>query len=149
MLHFLFLTTLTTAMSITPLSAPALIHPAGVYMRATPLHPGSILVARAAAATRDMDNASPLQLPSGRILLAFRNHDRTPGGATAGYVFYRITVCFSDDGGASWAFLSHVVERPAEGGGLDGVWEPFLRMGGGERYRFITRVRGGPWGRRI
>ncbi|KAK3347233.1 glycoside hydrolase family 93 protein [Lasiosphaeria hispida] len=157
MLPLLLISLLPTTMSqiIQPLSPPSLIHPSGVYIRATPLSPSSILAAyaapldthqalltslstdngttwsplgevwRAAAATHDIDNASPLQLPSGRILFAFRNHDRAPGGA--GYSWYRITVCFSDDGGRRWGFLGHVVEHRAQG--LNGVWEPFLRLG--------------------
>lgn len=73
----------------------------------------------------DVDNAMPLQLPSGRILYAFRNHDRNAQG---GYMRFRITVCASDDEGRSWRFLSHVEDR-APNGQYSGVWEPFLRVG--------------------
>lgn len=75
------------------------------------------------SATHDIDNAFPLQLPSGRILFAFRNHDRTSKGV---YTYYRITVCYSDDGGVTWSFLTQIDERPANG--VNGLWEPFLRV---------------------
>jgi photosystem II stability/assembly factor-like uncharacterized protein len=62
-----------------------------------------------------------LQIPGGRILCAFRNHDKNPAG---GYSAYRITVCYSDDGGATWAYLSEPASDP---GGVNSSWEPFLR----------------------
>ncbi|KAK1831966.1 glycoside hydrolase [Podospora conica] len=90
----------------------------------------------------DVDNAMPLQLPSGRILYAFRNHDRDAAGA---YTRFRITVCASDDGGGSWRFLSHVEDR-APYGAFSGVWEPFLRVGrggGGEVQVYYSSEKGG------
>ena len=78
------------------------------------------------SAAHDIDNAMPLQLPSGQILYAFRNHDR---GSKGQYTRFRITVCVSDDGGQSWRFLSHVDDRLPSGGQYTGLWEPFLRMG--------------------
>lgn len=86
-------------------------------------------VARANDTTRDLDNAMPLQLASGRIVYAYRNHDRT-GPDT--YSYYRITISYSDDGGKSWEFLSQVVERAADTtpGQKNGFWEPFLRVAG-------------------
>lgn len=79
------------------------------------------------AATRptnssDLDNPFPLQLPSGRVLLAYRNHDKDP--STGNYTFYRITISYSDDNGVSWEYLSTPATMP---GGDIGIWEPFLR----------------------
>ena len=84
-------------------------------------------VTRADDSTRDLDNAMPLQLASGRIVYAFRNHDRTGPGT---YSYYRITMSYSDDGGKSWSFLSQVAEREAniQPGRKNGLWEPFLRV---------------------
>ena len=79
------------------------------------------------AATRpsissDLDNPYPLQLPSGRVLLAYRNHDKNP--ATGLYTFFRITISYSDNFGATWSYLS----TPAsDAGEPNGNWEPFLR----------------------
>jgi len=79
------------------------------------------------AATRpsnssDLDNPYPLQLPGGRILLAYRNHDKDP--ATGLYTFFRIMISYSDDSGATWAYLSTPASDPGE---PNGSWEPFLR----------------------
>ncbi|MCJ1436202.1 hypothetical protein MMC27_005580 [Xylographa pallens] len=79
------------------------------------------------AATRpsissDLDNPYPLQLPSGRILLAYRNHDKDP--TTGLYTFFRITISYSDDFGATWSYLSTPASDPGE---PNGNWEPFLR----------------------
>lgn len=68
-----------------------------------------------------------------RILYAYRNHDRSLNntlGVPDNYTFYRLTVSASDDGGESWAFLSHIDTRPANNGSanLNGLWEPFLRV---------------------
>lgn len=70
----------------------------------------------------DLDNAYPLQLPSGRILFAFRNHDRSGSG----WSYYRLTLCYSDDGGVTWSFLTQIEERAASG--VNGIWEPLLRI---------------------
>ncbi|EED14645.1 conserved hypothetical protein [Talaromyces stipitatus ATCC 10500] len=78
-------------------------------------------VARGATATTDIDNPYPFQLPSGRILLVFRNHDRSNGG----YTFFRITICYSDDNGVNWSYLSTPASDP---GPINGNWEPFLRL---------------------
>ncbi|KAL9621143.1 MAG: hypothetical protein Q9160_004394 [Pyrenula sp. 1 TL-2023] len=78
--------------------------------------------ASGATSSHDIDNPYILQLPSGRILVAFRNHDRNPN--TGAYTFFRITVCASDDNGSSWSFLSNPASDP---GGPTGNWEPFLR----------------------
>ncbi|QKX63957.1 uncharacterized protein TRUGW13939_11129 [Talaromyces rugulosus] len=84
-------------------------------------------VAQADASTHDLDNAYPLQLPSGRILMAMRNHDTTTDPSTdkAAYTFFRITICYSDDGGTTWSYLSTPASDP---GPVNGNWEPFLRM---------------------
>lgn len=126
---------------------------AGVYMRASRLHDGSILggyaaqegadhvlrvarstdegvtwhrvgeVARQPSANHDLDNAFPIQLPSGRLLFAFRNHDLN-GDRSPKY--FRITVTYSEDNGVSWRFISQADERPARG--KNGLWEPFMRI---------------------
>ncbi|KAK1782239.1 LOW QUALITY PROTEIN: hypothetical protein QBC45DRAFT_448640 [Copromyces sp. CBS 386.78] len=83
--------------------------------------------------TSDLDNAMPLALPSGRILFAFRHHSLAlnPSSPTGfSYTQYRLDVCSSSDGGATWSFLSHIDERPAspDPNQLNGLWEPFLRL---------------------
>ena len=70
----------------------------------------------------DIDNPYLLRLPSGRILAAFRNHDRSINGT---YTHFRITMCTSTDDGASWTWLS---EPAAESNPITGLWEPFLRV---------------------
>lgn len=72
-------------------------------------------------ATSDLDNPYPLQLPSGRVLLAYRNHDKLANGT---YTYFRITISYSDDNGASWSYLSDPASDPGE---PNGNWEPFLR----------------------
>ncbi|KAI0454830.1 glycoside hydrolase family 93 protein [Xylaria acuta] len=129
-----------------------IIDPAGVYIRATSVNGGGLIagyaaqdgsqhvlrtakstdgglswrpqgeVYRADSANHDLDNAFVLQLPNGRILYAYRNHDR-PNGQ---YTWYRITIAYSDDGGITFKFLSTVAERGANG--FNGLWEPFLRV---------------------
>ncbi|KAJ2987536.1 hypothetical protein NUW58_g4452 [Xylaria curta] len=128
------------------------IDPAGVYIRVTAVRDGSLIagyaasdgtqhvlrtarstdggqswrrhgeVYRADRAAHDVDNAFPLQLPSGRILYAYRNHDRT----NSQYTYYRITISYSDDGGVTFKYLSTVAERAAAG--VNGLWEPLLRV---------------------
>lgn len=85
--------------------------------------------------TSDLDNAMPLALPSGRIIMAFRHHTLSPSFSSPdesglSYTQYRLDVCFSDDGGLTWSFLSHIDERPAspDPSQLNGLWEPFLRL---------------------
>ena len=79
-------------------------------------------VTRGASNANDIDNAYVLQLPSGRILCAFRNHSKDPSNGS--YTYFRITICYSDDKGKSWSFLS---EPAADFGPVTGNWEPFLR----------------------
>ena len=61
----------------------------------------------------DIDNPYLLQLPTGRILCSFRNHSKDPNNGA--YTYFRITVCYSDDNGASWRYLSQPVGNPAPG----------------------------------
>ncbi|KAH8799522.1 glycoside hydrolase family 93 protein [Flagelloscypha sp. PMI_526] len=77
-----------------------------------------------ATSTGDLDNAFLLGLSDGTILAAFRNHDVD---ANRKPTYYRITVCKSTDKGATWTFVSQVVERSATTTN-NGVWEPFLRL---------------------
>ncbi|RWA11335.1 hypothetical protein EKO27_g3787 [Xylaria grammica] len=130
-----------------------IIDSAGVYIRVTALNGGGLIagyaatdgtqhvlrtakstdggqswfpqgeVYRADRTLHDVDNAFPLQLSSGRILYAYRNHDRTSSGQ---YTYYRITVSYSDDGGKTFLYLSTVAQRAASG--VNGLWEPFLRV---------------------
>ncbi|KAI3327224.1 glycoside hydrolase family 93 protein [Xylariaceae sp. AK1471] len=133
-------------------SNTVVIDPVGVYIRVTSVNDGSLIagyaatdgtqhvlrtarstdggqswnyqgeVYRADKTTHDLDNAFPLQLPSGRILYAYRNHDRP----SSQYTYYRITVSYSDDGGKTFRYLSTVAQRAASG--INGLWEPFLRV---------------------
>lgn len=141
--------------AINPVEDPVVVDGGGVYMRVTTLPDGSLLagytgfdgptrflrvskstdsgrswetigsVDSGPSDTRDMDNAFPLALPDGRILYAFRNHDKVAGGE---YTYYRITICVSDDGGVTWRFLSHVNEHAHNPSARNGLWEPFLRL---------------------
>ena len=70
-----------------------------------------------------MNNAMPLQLPGGRVLYAYRNHDRT--GADWHYTYFRISLSYSDDGGRSFKYLSTVAERVPNG--VSGLWEPYCK----------------------
>ncbi|KAI0474742.1 glycoside hydrolase family 93 protein [Xylaria cf. heliscus] len=140
------------ASQVTKASGTVVIDSAGVYIRVTSVNGGGLIagyaasdgaqhvlrtakstdggqswfhqgeVYRAETATHDVDNAFPLQLPSGRILYAYRNHDRT----NSQYTYYRITISYSDDGGVTFKYLSTVDQRAASG--VNGLWEPFLRV---------------------
>ena len=61
----------------------------------------------------DLDNAFPLQLPDGTILVAYRHHN-------AGV--YRLEVHASSDGGEHWAMRGTIAT------GHEGIWEPFLLL---------------------
>ena len=132
---------------------PVLIDSEGVYIRVTRLSDDSLIAGYAALdgttkilrtarstdnaaswsalgevfrgedAEHDIDNAFPIQLDSGRILYAYRNHDRTDDGD---YTYYRISISYSDDGGVTFKYLSTVDERTPSG--TNGLWEPFLRI---------------------
>lgn len=139
--------------------AVASIDPTGIYIRAAHLQDGSLIVGYAAPVghndtmqsarstdgatswtkmgtmdsgvntTYDLGNANVLQLSSGRILYAYRNHEKTTdpnNSKNVKYTQYRITMDYSDDGGKSWHYLSQVTERPAAG--YNGLWEPFVRL---------------------
>ncbi|PVH79476.1 glycoside hydrolase family 93 protein [Cadophora sp. DSE1049] len=73
-----------------------------------------------------LDNPYPFQLPSGRILLAFRNHDIDSAGK---FVYYRITLSYSDDLGANWKYLSDAMIVDASPDFENGIWEPLMRLG--------------------
>ncbi|KAK4221481.1 Sialidase [Podospora fimiseda] len=82
--------------------------------------------------SQDIDNSFILQLPSGRLLYAFRNHDmRRKKGSSWKPEYFRITICASDDNGLEWFYLSQVDQNVASvrGGEKNGIWEPFLRLG--------------------
>ncbi|KAH6666757.1 Sialidase [Halenospora varia] len=76
-------------------------------------------IAQEPTASKDLDNCFVHQLPSGRVLAAFRHHDRSQNT----YSFYRIDVCYSDDNGANWKYLSTAATSGTPGAG---VWEPFM-----------------------
>lgn len=139
----------------TPSANRVVVDPIGVYMRVTSLKDGSLFgtytvvsgdqqiikavkstdkgnswqqvgtVTSGTASKFDIDNSFPLQLPGGRILVAFRNHDRSTTG-TPKFSWYRITLCYSDDNGATWHYLTQIDEHAANG--YNGLWEPFLRL---------------------
>ena len=79
-------------------------------------------VTRGPSSANDIDNPYVLQLPSGRVLCAFRNHSKDPN--TGAYLFFRITIAYSDDLGKTWLYLSTPSSDP---GPVNGNWEPFLR----------------------
>lgn len=132
------------------LSGEATVIGAGTYPRATELAEGTLLGVYTAVSSGsniittvhstdrgnswqergivtsgfgDIDNPYLLQLKSGRVLCVFRNHSKDPN--THQYTFFRITICFSDDNGATWRYLSQPASDP---GPINGNWEPFLRL---------------------
>lgn len=80
------------------------------------------IVTRGPSNANDIDNAYIIQLPSGKLLCAFRNHSKDPN--TGAYTYFRITVCVSSDLGKTWSYLSTAAGEP---GPVNGNWEPFLR----------------------
>lgn len=81
------------------------------------------IVTQGPSNANDIDNPYVLQLPTGRILCAFRNHSKDPSNGA--YTYFRITVTYSDDKGKTWAYLSTASQDP---GPINGNWEPFLRL---------------------
>ena len=79
-------------------------------------------VAQGPSNANDIDNPYVLQLPSGRVLCAYRNHSKDPSNGA--YLFFRIILSFSDDNGATWKYLSQPANDP---GPVNGNWEPFMR----------------------
>lgn len=77
----------------------------------------------------DLDNPFPFQLPSGRILLACRNHNFINGTLPHVYTQYRIDVFSSDDCGVTWSYLSTPAQQVARTVN-NGLWEPFMRVDG-------------------
>ncbi|KAF2466613.1 uncharacterized protein BDR25DRAFT_359504 [Lindgomyces ingoldianus] len=69
-----------------------------------------------------MNNGFPLVLNSGRVLYAYRNHDRNADGT---YTYFRISISYSDDGGINFKYLVTVDERVPSG--VNSLWEPFIR----------------------
>ena len=67
-------------------------------------------VTAGASNANDIDNPYVLQLPSGRVLCAFRNHSKDP--STGAYTYFRITLAYSDDKGKSWVYLSTAAQDP-------------------------------------
>ena len=138
--------------TIPKLSGSAVVFGAGTYPRANKLSDGSIIgvytafsggnniittvrsldggqswqswgvVTQGPSNANDIDNPYVLQLPLGRVLCVFRNHSKDP--STGAYTFFRITTCYSDDMGKTWAYLSQPASDP---GPVNGNWEPFLR----------------------
>lgn len=138
------------APAITSAAVP-MYHTKGTYPRCTRLNDGSLMgahtafedgisiltitrstnngaswerigeVFRGPTSEHDLDNPYVLQLPDGRVLCAFRDHDRHNFGPLS---LFRLQVCQSVDGGRNWTFVSTAAQEPA---GPTGVWEPLLR----------------------
>ena len=89
---------------------------------------GNITVYTNKTYTNDIDNPYVLQIPSGRVLLIYRNQYR-PNFFNE--TLYRLLISYSDDGGASWTFQDNAVTKfpsvPYDGL-AEGIWEPFLRI---------------------
>lgn len=77
--------------------------------------------------SNDLDNPYPIQLPSGTVILACRNHDFVAGSIPRQYTYYRITIFQSADEGATWSYLSTPAQHAATTIN-NGLWEPFLRV---------------------
>ena len=79
------------------------------------------------SASNDLDNPNIIQLPSGRLLLAMRNHDFVAGSNPRQYTYYRITITYSEDNGETWNYLSTPAQQTAIATN-NGLWEPFMRI---------------------
>ena len=74
----------------------------------------------------DIDNPYVLEVADNRILLVYRNHYRPDFNDE---VLFRLSVSYSDDGGATWTFQGDAVTKvPSVPGAAEGIWEPFLRI---------------------
>lgn len=112
--------------------------------------PHSVVISKPATDATPVDNGFLLEMPSGRILCAFRSHTKVaellnaeekPGGQNEGYLYYRLIIHYSDDGGKTWEFLSTPTH---EAGPAHGNWEPGLRLtNSGELQFFYSRELGG------
>lgn len=110
-----------------------LVLPAGFPGTGDGLGTGGWNKSNSSSTSASGDGPAEGQHHPGRILYAYRNHDRSLNntlGVPDNYTFYRLTVSASDDGGRSWAFLSNIDTRAANNGSanLNGLWEPFLRI---------------------
>ncbi|KAF2704071.1 glycoside hydrolase family 93 protein [Pleomassaria siparia CBS 279.74] len=79
-------------------------------------------VFRGPSALHDINNPFPFVLEDGRVLYAYRNHERQADGT---YTWFRISISYSDDGGVNFKYLCTVDERAPSG--VNGLWEPFIR----------------------
>ncbi|KAF2789489.1 glycoside hydrolase family 93 protein [Melanomma pulvis-pyrius CBS 109.77] len=84
---------------------------------------------RGPRATHDINNPFPFILKDGRVLYAYRNHDRKEDGT---YTWFRISISYSDDGGVNFKYLTTVDERAPSG--INDLWEPFIRTDGGKTW---------------
>ena len=80
------------------------------------------------SASNDLDNPYILQLPSGRLLLACRNHDFVAASTPRQYTYFRVTIFSSDDQGYTWSYISTPAQHAATTVN-NGLWEPFMRVG--------------------
>jgi len=112
--------------------------------------PHGIVLSKPASEATPLDNGFLFELPSGRILCAFRAHTKAPealnaeekpGGQNEGYLYFRLMIYHSDDDGKTWKYLSTPTQEP---GTANGNWEPFLRLSNsGNLQFFYSRELGG------
>ncbi|TKA75492.1 hypothetical protein B0A49_02023 [Cryomyces minteri] len=94
--------------------------------------------ATAPSNANDLDNPYPLQLPSGRVLLAYRDHSKN--ATTGAYLYYRITVSYSDDNGATWSYLSTPASDPQAAADQDSLMR--ASTDGGKTWSSATTISG-------
>lgn len=80
--------------------------------------PTGLVASRAAEPGRTLANGFPLQLNDGRILVAYRDHERTASG-----VVHRLLVSCGDPADRGWRSLGAIQTNRDPACGL---WEPFL-----------------------
>lgn len=95
--------------------APRIVLLAALGPATEPWNVTATVVEDSSGVNPDLANGFPLELPGGRLLVAYRHHT---GPASARV--YRIAVSESSDGGYSWTALAIIWAGPV------GVWEPFL-----------------------